>query len=265
MRWGRGDRAAPRPRRPKTRKMTKDEQQKLLESFTAQVAKSPVLVALGCQVAALRGRFHIERVIDEEQRELWGRITPLDDSSQCLLEGQRRENHWYEIATGGPQKLIAAIAGDTRGTFHGLGSVDASLRKADAGLVPLNVKRQGKSFVYAATGRRCTAQEALFHYFRIPVDVLIQPRGWYIRHRTPNIVEHSPDRSRVLVRFVSDSALGDPIVGTCLYLRHEPPPRDNAEPIANEPTWGAYSIRPNAADTIATAEAWIVKRKWKPW
>jgi hypothetical protein len=31
--------------------------------------------------------------------------------------------------------LVNAIAGDTKGTFHGLGSIDASLREAKPGLV----------------------------------------------------------------------------------------------------------------------------------
>jgi hypothetical protein len=30
-------------------------------------------------------------------------------------------------------------------------------------------------------------------------------------------------------------------------------------------TWAAYTIRPNAGDSIASAEQWLIKRKWQPW
>ena len=40
--------------------------------------------------------------------------------------------------------------------------------------------------------------------------------------------------------------------GTCLYAR-----RDSE--------WACYTIKPNAARSIADAEAWLVARDWKDW
>lgn len=263
MRWRDRRSDWSRPKRPKARKLAKDEQQKLLEKFQKEAQQSPVLSALGCRITAARGRFYVDRAADDAE-EKWGRITPLETRGQYLLERERRENQWYEVAKGGPKKLVNAIAGDTQGTFHGLGAVDASLRGSRSGPSRQEVKQKGKGFVYAG-GRRCSTQEALFHYFGIPIPVLVEPRAWYIRHREPKIVEHAADRSRVLVAFRSSSFSGEPIVGTCLYLRHDAEPEHADEPEAGEPEWGAYAIRPNASESIATAEAWIRKRKWVPW
>ena len=108
-----------------------------------------------------------------------------------------------------------------------------------------------KKFVYSETGEGCTVQEALFHYFGLPFEVIAQPALWYSYHRTPHIVECAKDRTRVLVRFSAVSLSGS-FDGTCLYVQ-----RDGS--------WGAYPIKPSESDTIATAEAWLVKRKWKAW
>lgn len=274
MRWRDKYRGYSRPARPKARRLTKEEQERLLKKFTAEVKQSPVLAALGCQVSAARGRFYVDRSGDAEQ-ERWGRITPLDGSRQYLLERERRQNQWYEVAKGGPKKLINTIAGDTRGTFHGLGSVDAALRRAGGDSKRLEIQtvahstddeeRACPSFVYRSGRRRCTTQEVLHLYFGIPLHLLVQPRGWYIRHRQPYLVQHSADRSRVLVRFCSSSISGDPIVGTCLCLRHDEQLPEPTDEQADEPVWAAYTIRPNASESIEMAEAWIVKRKWRPW
>jgi hypothetical protein len=29
--------------------------------------------------------------------------------------------------------------------------------------------------------------------------------------------------------------------------------------------WGAYPLKPSESRSIATADAWLVKRKWKAW
>jgi hypothetical protein len=55
----------------------------------------------------------------------------------------------------------------------------------------------------------------------------------------------------VLIRFTTAS-LSESFGGTCLYAF-----RDG--------TWGAYPIRPRDCKNIASAEAWLVKRKWKGW
>ena len=111
---------------------------------------------------------------------------------------------------------------------------------------------EGKyKFVYADTGAVCTAQDALFHYFGLPLDVIAEPSVWYSYHRVPQIVEASKDRTRVLVRFSAMSLSGS-FGGTCLYALHDG-------------KWAAYPIKPSESRSIATAEAWLVKRKWKAW
>lgn len=244
MRW-RQDRL-PRPHRPKVRRLAADEQEKLLAAMTREIARSPVLSAFGLQVRFLRGRFYVERARPSGVG-VWGRITPLAD--ELLLEHERRG--WHEIARGSAQKLIQAIAGDTRGTFHGLGCLDESLRKAGHGLTRLPIKLEASQFVYADSGETCSAQEALFHYFGLPVEVIAQPAAWYAYHRTPRIVECGEDRNRVLVRFTAVSLSGA-FGGTCLYAWRNG-------------SWGAYPIRPSESQSIASAEAWLVKRKWKAW
>lgn len=262
MRWRRWRSDWSRPAKPMVERLGTEQQAALLRKLTAEIKRSPLLAGLDVQVRSGRGRFYVERRLDQGP-ELWARITPLAEGGQLLLERERRQNRWYGVARGGAKKLIAAIAGDTVGTFHGLGSIDASLREAGRGIVQLEVKPAGQSFIYVASGSVCTAQEALFHYFGIPLEVLIEPRYWYARHRRPAIVEYSPDRTQVLVRFCSSSLGGEPIVGTCLYIR-----RDDVEPDAidvERHPWGAYTIRPSAGANIGSAKAWLVKRKWEPW
>jgi hypothetical protein len=153
---------------------------------------------------------------------------------------------------GAPEEVIGALAGDTKGTFHGLGALDASLRAAGGDPERLQVEMlEGLRFVYVATGEICTAQEALYHFFGIPMDVLAEPRQWYLYHRQPQIVEASPDRTRVLVRFSAYGGYG-PFSGTCLYAR-----------VGGQ--WGAYTIKPNQSKDIETAIAWLERRGWRAW
>lgn len=242
MRWRRD--WSPRPPRPKVRRLPADEQKKLLASMTSEIARSPVLSAFGLQVCLLRGRFYVERPMPAGS-EVWGRITPL--AHELLLEHQRRS--WHEIARGSAPKLIKVIAEDTRETFHGLGSLDRSLRKAGQGLTRLPMTAKDYQFLYTDSSDGCTVQEALFHYFGLPVEIIAQPATWYAYHRTPRIVECAKDRTRVLVRFTAATLSGS-FGGTCLYAK-----RDGS--------WGAYPIRPSESGSIASAEAWLVKRKWK--
>jgi hypothetical protein len=276
MRWrSRYQGLSTRPKRPAVRRLTRDEQERLLATFAAEVQQSPVLSALGCQISAQRGRFYIDRMGSPDQ-ERWGRITPLEEGQQYLLERERRASQWYQIAKGGPTELVGTLANDTRGTFHGLGHVEAAFRDAaaDPSLLEVVEVTRGKgeggadwcpTFFYRASARRCTAQEALHFYFGIPLNVLIHPRGWYVRHRIPQIVEHFADRSRVLVQFRSASWSGESISGSCLYLRHDEEMPAASGQACDVPAWGAYTIRPNASETIESAETWIVNRKWKPW
>jgi len=247
-----------RPPRPQVRKLTADERDQLLGEMAEEIARSPVLSAFDVQVKALRGRFYLEWQYhspeEPSERETRGRMTPLEDADgKLLLEVNYGKSNWSEFARGKSRPLIRHIAKDTKGTFHGLGSLDQSLRRArEAGVDDLPMKKAGKTkFVYKETDKICTPQEALYHYFKLPIPVIAEPRIWYQHHRTPRIIESSKDRTRVLVRFFASSLYGE-FSGTCLYLNWEG-------------EWGAYTIRPNQSDSIAAAEDWLVKRKWKPW
>jgi hypothetical protein len=254
MRWR--QRWPERQPRPEARTLTDDEREKLLTTMTREIAASPVLTGLGLQVHLRRGRFYLERPFREgatEVTEAWGRVTSLAETADLLLEQERRKGSWSEIARGSARKLIKAVASDTEGTFHGLGALDQALRQAGKGLERLPVKREGQTkFVYTETGVECSAQEALFHHFGLPLHVLVEPSEWYSYHRKPTIIEGSEDRTRVLVRFGAISSSGEGFGGTCLYA-------------CREGRWGAYRVRPSQSRDIATAEAWLVKRKWKQW
>ena len=136
MGWG--QRWPERVRRPKARRLTEAEQAAIVRSLEKGVAASPVLSAFGIKVRVARGRFYLERQRRDEGSELcteiWGRITPLADAEeQLLLEVDRRRGNWSEVASGQAANLIKAVASDTRGTFHGLGFLDTSLRKLKKG------------------------------------------------------------------------------------------------------------------------------------
>ena len=259
MRWRRRwQERSERPARPKVRRLPAVERDNYLAGMIRAVERSPVLSALGFEVRCLRGRFYVERHFWDESGTLLGttilgRITPLADSaSSLLLEVEYRQGSWSEIAKGSAQKVMNAIANDMKGTFHGLGSLNKSLRKAGKEPPRLPVEMQGKNkFVFAEGGRQCSTQEALFHYFGMPIQVIARPRVWYAYHRQPHIVETSGDRQRVLVRFSASSLSGE-FGGTCLY-------------ICREGEWGAFTIKPSESDDIASAEKWLVKRKWQQW
>ena len=242
--------------RPKARRLTDEESSTILAALTRAIAASPVLSYLGVQVRAQRGRFYLERHIQEEddtEVEVLGRITPLAAAKGAmLLETENRSGSWSEEAKGTAQKVIKAVASDTEGTFHGLGSIDKVLRKSGKGLTRLPVKKVGKNkFVYSETGAACSVQEALFHYFGLPLEVIAEPSEWYSYHREPEIIESSKDKKRVLVTFSAIGPFGE-FGGCCLYAE-----------IGG--SWDAYTLRPSESRTIATAEAWLVKRKWEAW
>ncbi|MGD9048302.1 MAG: hypothetical protein PVF77_09630, partial [Anaerolineae bacterium] len=190
---------------------------------------------------------------EQSEVEVIGRATPLEDAEESLLlEAEKSRGSWYEVGRGTAEDVICTIAGDAKGTFHGLGALDASLRAAGGNLERLQVEMlEGLRFVYASTGQECTAQEALFHFFGIPIDVLAEPRQWYIYHRQPRIVETSQDWTRVLVRFMAYSMSG-PFSGICLYA-------------IVDGQWGAYTIKPNQSGDIETAISWLEKRGWRAW
>ncbi len=59
--------------------------------------------------------------------------------------------------------------------------LDRSLRRAgEARLERLPVvRREQSSFVYAESGKSCSVQETLYHFFGLPIHVIAQPGGWY--------------------------------------------------------------------------------------
>jgi hypothetical protein len=243
--------------RPKVRPLSDEEKEQILGVFCQDIQASPVLTALGIRVRGLRGRFYFERVWQfpdgRSEVEVIARTTPLANAEESLvLEAEKSKGNWYTVVQGTAEEVIGALAGETKGTFHGLGALDASLQVAGGNLERLEVEMlDGLRFVYASTGQACTAQEALFHFFGMPIDVLVEPRQWYIYHRQPQIVEASEDRTRVLVRFTAYSLSG-PFSGTCLYAL-----RDGR--------WGAFTIRPNQSRDIETAIAWLERRGWRAW
>jgi len=258
MRWRRRWPERTRTRRPAVRKLTDSEKTQILETLNEGIATSPVLTALGIQVRVARGRFYLERQSQEEGSEtntpVWARITPLDGTKpELLLEVQGRRANWSEVARGQAAKLIKIVASDSRGTFHGLGRLDASLRKLKKGQDRLPMKMdRNRGFKYEDTAEKASVQEVLFHFFGLPIDVIAEPSAWYSYRRTPMIVEVSDDQTRVLVRFMATSMSGESFGGTCLYIH-----KDDG--------WAACTVKPSESETITTAEAWLVKRKWRAW
>jgi len=248
-----------RPARPKARSLKPDEAEQIAGKLKAAIDCSPVLRALGLQVRSLRSRFYLEWRWDPvdrpEEVSSYGRITPLvQPPGELLLEVPYGQNQWSRAGTGSPEQLIKMVAGDTKGTFHGLGALDKSLQYAvKTGQERLSVLQpKAGEFIYAESGKPCSVQETLYHFFGLPIPVIAQPSGWYSRHRTPRIVEFSETRTRVLVRFTAMSWSGETFGGTCLYMKRED-------------RWGAYTIKPNQSQDIAMAERWLARRNWKSW
>src|SRR4051794_29741565 len=89
--------------RPEARTLTDDEKKEHLAAMTKEIASSPVLAGLGLQVRSRRGRFYLERALGEGEStgvEAWGRVTPLADSVDLVLERERRKGSWSEVARG---------------------------------------------------------------------------------------------------------------------------------------------------------------------
>ncbi len=243
--------------RPKVKPLSKSQKVQILTIFSDGIEASPVLSALNIRVKALRGRFYFERLwdVDEDdpEVEVIGRATPLDGfEDTLLLEVEKRKGNWYKVMQGTARAVVKTIATDTKGTFHGLGTLDASLRQTGGSLNRLDVKKQaGFRFVYTQTGAECTVQEALFHFFGVPIEIIAEPREWYVYHRHPEIVEVSPDHASVLVEFTAMSMSGS-FGGTCLYTI-----------VDNQ--WQAFTIKPNQSHSIAAAIAWLERHEWQDW
>jgi hypothetical protein len=240
------------------KRLSKAQKDQILTTLSEGIDASPVLSALNIRVRVLRGRFYFERlwnVAEEEPAvEVIGRATPLDGyENTLLLEVEKRKGNWYTVIRGTPKEVVKTIATDTKGTFHGLGALDKSLRQAGGSLNRLEVEMQDDfRFVYTKTGEACTVQETLFHFFGVPIEVIAEPREWYVYHRHPEIVEVSQDRTAILIRFTAMSMSGSTFGGTCLYT-------------LVDDQWQAFTIKPNQSDSIATAITWLEKREWRGW
>src|SRR5436853_5960600 len=124
---GCGQRWPARWPRPKARRLTETEKQDILRTLEKGIAASPVLSAFGVQARVQRGRFYIERYESDQDSEQFtivlGRITPLTSAkNDLLLETERRQGSWFEVAEGSATKLIKVIASDSKGHFMALAS-----------------------------------------------------------------------------------------------------------------------------------------------
>jgi hypothetical protein len=161
-----------------------------------------------------------------EGDDLWARLTPLSRAA-LLLETPWRTG-WSEYKRGEARSVLASLERDPHGTLHGLGVL---VRKRKDG--------------------RRSVQEILHDDHGVPLSVVAEPRHWYELRRQPAIAEVDRDRGRILARFESFGPFGG-FGGTCLYAQ-----RDGE--------WDCYTIKPSAAATIESAEAWLVKRSWEDW
>lgn len=248
---------AERPPRPKVKRLSKREKEQVLTVLREGIEASPVLSALDIRARSLRGRFYFEQLWQDEDQEkpeieVIGRATPLEGFDDILLlEVEHRKGNWSHIMEGTAAEVITTITSDTKGTFHGLGALDASLRGASALMRQEMIMRDEFHFVYAQTQEEATVQEALYHFFGVPIQVIAEPRQWYIYHRRPEIIEVNQDQSAVLVSFTAESWTGS-FGGICLYAM-----RDGE--------WQEFTIKPNQSQSIASSLAWLEKRKWRAW
>jgi len=244
--------------RPKAKVLSKEKKDEIESKLVKGIESSPVLTSLNIRVRALRGRFYIEQLWqddpeDQPEAVAIGRITPLvTPQGRLLLETEKSKGNWYEVKTGFAKSLIEHIANDTRGTFHGLGDLNRSLVASGSQRLAVKMDKEF-NFTYKANGETCSTQEALYHFFDIPISVIAEPSGWYIYHRKPWIAEVSDDLRKVLVIFTSSDRYGSTFGGTCLYTD------------LHENKWGAYPIKPNQSQSIKTSILWLEKRNWDSW
>jgi len=214
--------------RPKLKRLSQEQKDTLLKILEQGIASSPVLTALAIGVRARRGRFYLEKPLydpeEEAGMEIIGRVTPIAGKRDVfLLEAKKMNRNWYEVIPGTIQEVLHSLANDTRGTFHGLGALEKSLRQGGGIASHLNIKRQDPyRFSYTDTGEECTVQEVLYHVFGVPISVIAEPREWYVYHRTPKIIEVSEDHTSIVVEFTNmDMYYGREIGDTCTYKKQD--------------------------------------------
>ena len=218
------------------------------------IKSSPVLTGLNFRVRSLRARFYYEQVFPDSDIETVGRVTPLvTPKDNLLLEVEVGHGNWKEIAKGKVRTITNAISGDKKGTFHGLGLLNKSIRIAKKnGLDKLEIIRKEKySFYYPGEDKECGVQEVLFHYYGVPIYIISEPREWYAYHRIPHVREIDKN-DNILVDFMSVTRRGDDFGGTCLYMK-------------KDGKWIFFRIKPSQSNTIDSSILWLEKRKWKDW
>jgi len=210
------------------KRLSNDQKDNILKTLEQGIVSSPVLSALDIRVRALRGRFYLNKplyVPDEDAEvEIIGRVTPVSGKKNAfLLDAKKMNGNWYEVMQGTIQKVVLRIANDTRGTFHGLGALEKSLRKADNVSKPPDIEMQGDyRFIYTNTGKECTVQEVLYHVFCVPIPVIAEPREWYAYRRSPKIVKVNKKKTSITVEFTKmDMYYGREIRNTCLYKKQD--------------------------------------------
>ncbi len=255
MRWR--DRSwSERQPRPAVKSLPTEKRQEIATRLNLAIHESPVLSALQYRVRTLRGRFYYEQGDpDTGDYGVVARLTPLvKPQYRYLLEVESRKGAWSEVFRGTLNAVSAHIVGDDRGTFHGLGELDASIREANQRhLDRLTLEqREPLHFYDIESDQVCGVAEVLFHYLGVPIPVIVEPRIWYSYHRTPSLREIDETHKHILVDFTTSSWSGPDFGGTCLYCQH-----------AN--AWGAFTIKPNQSQSIASALRWLEKRQWKAW
>lgn len=221
-----------------------------------------MLTELRHQVRFARGRFYIERQIDENlgsleqnnNNEVIARITPLSDPEGAFLFEVGGTNHWRTITQGKSPTMSRTLTQRGAETFYGLGTLDASIRKArkqSSGMLSI-INTDNTEFRYRNTDEKCSVQETLFHFFGLRIDVIAEPVEWYTYGRVPAIVEVSDDDHAILVQFSASGINGATFGGACLY-------------ISRDDLWTVYKIRPNQSGSIHSATQWLEKRNWKGW
>ena len=226
MGWGR--RWPDREPRPKLKRLSKEQKDRILQSLNKGLSSSPVMVALNSKIRPLRGRFYVEKPIyiadEEDEKEIIARITPIEGKKNpLLLDAKKANENWYEITRGSIKKVINRIINDKSGTFHGLGALDDSLRKTEGSQKQNYLEmRENYSFVYLNTGEECTAQEALYYFFGIPIPLIAEPCEYYLYHRIPKIIEVNKERTEIIVEFTKlDMYFGGKFGDTCMYKKED--------------------------------------------
>ena len=212
-------------------------------------AADALLSALEWHVELRRGRFYVESRDDA----CLARITPLA-GGVLLLEIEGRAS-WREVSRSrSPGVLVACMATDPGGLFHGLGELHETLGdlgSARREMVCADDDPSAWYFLDEPPSRgQASVPEVLYHAFGVPVPVLAQPEEWYARKRSPAIVEH--DDNGVLVEFTARSWSGDTFGGRCLYERRPG-------------GWGAFVVKPNQSGSLGSARAWLERRRWVGW